>query len=188
MRPKYATEAIVLARIPFGEASVQLVLLTKEFGVVKARAQGVRKMGAKLASATQTGSESDVILVRGKDGWRLSGALLVHNWFSLFNGECRSRSARVMQLLMRFVQGESHDPRLYLILSGLLATLPVLVESEADAAECLAALRLLHVLGLDAGAIPGGMHEYTPEILQTIHEKRRAYIERINHGIQASGL
>ena len=51
----------MLARTPLAEASASLLLLTEEFGLARARAQGVRKPGAKMAGALATLAESDVI-------------------------------------------------------------------------------------------------------------------------------
>ncbi len=72
MRHKYASPAVVVARSPLGERAVLLTLLTGDLGLIRARAEGLRKPGAKLAHALQTFSESEVTLVRGKDGggWR----------------------------------------------------------------------------------------------------------------------
>ncbi len=188
MRPRYSAEAIVLARSPLAEASALLYLLTHEFGLVKARAQGVRKPGAKLASAVQTLNESDVILVRGKDGWRLSGATLAKDWFATLPAPARSRAGRISRLLMRLVHGESNDAAPFYIFRGLLETLPTLTDPEADAAETLAALRLLRALGLDAGTIPGGEGQYDASTLAEVIASRRDLILRVNRGIEASGL
>jgi DNA repair protein RecO len=188
MRPRYSSEAIVLARTPLAEASALFYLLTHEFGLVKARAQGIRKPGAKLAAALQTFTESDVILVRGKEGWRLSGAVLATNWFETLPPASRSRAGRIASLLLRFVHGESGDPALFYIFRGLLEALPALSEPEADAAECLAALRLLRALGLDEGTMPGEGENYTTEVLAPVLEDRRSFVTRINRGIEASGL
>lgn len=188
MRPRYSAEAIILARAPLAEASALLYLLTHEFGLVKARAQGVRKPGAKLACAVQTFNESDVILVRGKDGWRLSGAVLAKNWFETLPASSRSRAGRIARLLLRLVHGESHDALSFYIFRGLLEVLPSLNEEEADAAECLAALRILRTLGLDAGDIPGGEGIYEASVLASVIHDRRVFIGRVNRGIEASGL
>jgi recombinational DNA repair protein (RecF pathway) len=64
MRHKYSTTAIVLSRTPLAEASALVTLLTADVGLIRARAQGVRKPGAKMASALQTLIESDVMLLR----------------------------------------------------------------------------------------------------------------------------
>src|SRR5580692_963366 len=107
MRHKYATTGIILSRTPIGEASAFITLLTPDLGLVRARAQSIRKPGAKLAAALQTFSESDVILVRGKDGWRLSGAVLARSWFTELNAPARLRAGRITNLVLRLVHGES---------------------------------------------------------------------------------
>ena len=80
MRHKYETRGIVLSRSPVGEASSFVTLLTSELGLVRALAQSVRRPGAKLAPALATLAESSVVLVRGKEGWRLAGAVLEESW------------------------------------------------------------------------------------------------------------
>ena len=188
MRHKYTTTALLLARTPHAEASATLFALTPDLGLIRVRAQAVRKPGAKLASAVQTFAHSDLTLVRAKDGWRLTGAILVHDYAKSLEPVMRTRVARVAELFLRFVQGDSTDARFYYILDGLLQVLPTLSPEEADAAECIAVLRLLVVLGLDVGALPIGSQEYAPEARSAILASRSEFIKRINHGIEASGL
>ncbi|MCI0597622.1 recombination protein O N-terminal domain-containing protein [Candidatus Parcubacteria bacterium] len=186
MRARYDTEAIVLARSPLSEASALLHLLTPDFGLVRARAQGLRKSGAKLSCAAQTLAHTHALLVRGKEGWRLSGAVLIENKLAKLSEPARLRAGRIASLFLRLVHGEIHDSKLFHVFSEFLDALPTLSEKDADAAECLAALRVLSVLGLCAGDIPSGA--YDSATLSTIHADRRSYIVRINHGIAASGL
>lgn len=188
MRPRYSTRALVLGRSPVGEASASVALLTEEFGLVRARAQGVRKPGAKLAGALQTFAENEVILVRGKDGWRLSGALLSRRLATELTEHARLRAGRIASLSLRLIHGETRDADLFGILHGLIVSLPDLTEEEGEAAECLAALRLLAALGLDAGDIPGAPHEYDASALSAVVADRASYIARVNRGIAASGL
>jgi hypothetical protein len=62
-------------------------------------------------------------------------------------------------------------------------------ESFADATECLAALRILHALGVDAGTIPGESHsDFASDTLQEVIQNRPDILLRINRGIAASGL
>jgi DNA repair protein RecO len=151
MRHKYSTRAIVLSRTPAGEESVSASLLTESFGIIRARSQGARKRGSKMSAGLQTLSTSDVTLLRGKDGWRMAGAVLDVNWARELDEPTRTRAARVLELAERLIRGEHADPDLYLLLSGFLASLQGKGEEDQDALEVLAVVRLLQSLGLDAG-------------------------------------
>ncbi len=187
MRHKYATRAIVLARHPAGEANATLTLLTRELGVVRARAQGVRRSGAKLAAALATFSESDVVLVRGAEGWRLSGAVLAEHWFAkVGSADARALASRFVGLLLRLAPVDAAEPALFPLMEELLGALASAPPESYDAIECLAALRLLAALGFDAGALPAG--GFSPNALTEVAGDRRAFIARVNHGIEASGL
>jgi recombinational DNA repair protein (RecF pathway) len=191
MRHKYSTTGFVLSRSPLGEASASICLLTPDLGIVYARAQSVRKPGAKLAPALQTFTEADVILVRGKEGWRLSGAVLADDWFSRLGAPARTRAGRITSLLQRLVHGDARETPFYTLITDFLAALALSIQDDvfADAAEILVALRILHALGVDAGALPGGENGgYSEEILKEILDARADYILRINRGITASGL
>ena len=189
MRHKYATEAIVLARTPLSEASSLVTFVTEELGIIRARAQGVRKPGAKLAHALTTFSGSDIVLVRGKEGWRLSGAILAHDYFAQLSFSARETAGRVASLMLRLVSGDTHDAELFILFRELLTVLPELAQDEEDEIEILAALELLSVLGLDAGTqVPRGEGRYGNEARAYVREHRKDLIARINRGIQASGL
>lgn len=189
MRHKYETRGIVLSRAPLGETNAFITLLTPDMGLIRARAQGLRRSGAKLAAALATFAESDVVLVRGREGWRCAGAVQQENWFQQIRAEAaRSRAGRVSGFLLRLVAGETHDPKLFPVMRGFFTALAELPEERHEAVEMLAALRVLAALGLDAGEIPGEMSEFTPSVLAEIVDKRTQYIARINRGITASGL
>ena len=189
MRHKYETRGIALARSPIGEASVFITLLTAELGLVRVLAQSVRKPSAKLSTALTTFAESDVVLMRGRDGWRLSGAVLSMNWFvRLEQAAVRERAARVSELLVRLVAGEAQNPALFAVMHGFFTVLSECPDEAHESAEVLAALRILATLGLDAGEIPGEAADFTPSTLAEIRAARTGYIARINRGIEASGL
>ena len=189
MRHKYETRAIVLSRSPVGEASAFVVLLTSELGLVRTLSQGVRKSGAKLSHALTTFAESDVVLVRGKDGWRLSGAVLVENWFALLGyAEPRARAGRVSSLLLRLVAGETNDRKLFPVVRDFFNALASLPIDMHESVEILVALRILATLGLDAGETPSSETAFNLELLAEIAKNRTGYIVRINNGLEASGL
>lgn len=189
MRHKYETRCIVLSRSPLGEANAFVTLLTPDLGLVRAQAQGIRKPGAKLAAAFTTFAESDVVLVRGKDSWRVAGAVLVGNWSRQMSlAETRSRAVRISGLLLRLVAGEAYDPELFAIIREFFQALASFPEEMNESAEILAALRILAALGFDKGGIPEYKSAFTQLSLNEILKNRTSYISRINHGIEASGL
>ncbi len=189
MRHKYETRGIVLARTPLGEANTLVTLITPGLGLLRARAQGLRKPAAKLAAALTTFTESDLVLVRGKEGWRIAGAVLGENWFvHMASAPARSSAARVSGLLLRLVAGEAYTAELFSITSGFFKALSELAEDDLEAAELLAVLRMLAALGLDAGEIRGASNSFSPELLSMVAGQRPEYVARINNGIAASGL
>lgn len=189
MRQTYPTEGIVLGRTPVAEESVLVTLITKELGLIRARAQGLRKPGAKLASALQTFAESSVTTVAGRDGWRVSGAVLRTNWFQTLPKDARERASRVAALVLRLVPGEEADPELYRAFALFLEALAVMPPESREALECLAVLRILAALGLDSGDLPGTADApYGVEALRQVYARRAAYVARANKGIAASGL
>lgn len=179
---------MVLASVPLAEASSLVTLLTGEFGIIKARSQGLRKPGAKMSAGLQTLAESDVTLLRGKEGWRLAGAILGRDWAHILPPRTRTRAGRVAELLVRLVHGESPDPEFFTIYTSFVGALPELDEEAQDAAEILAVLRMLRALGLDAGTIPGTDDDYGEAARAAVIADRKEIIKRINHGIGASGL
>lgn len=179
MRHKYLTEAFVVARAPLGEANALMTLLTPDLGFVRARAQGVRRPGAKLASSLVTFSRSEVMLVRGVEGWRVIGARLSCSWFIDLPRAARPCAARITGLMLRLIPDENCEYAYFAIFEDMLTSFRDEPSTLYEAIECRVVLRLLAVLGLDAGDIPA---------LPAIHADRSVLVTRINRGIALSGL
>ena len=189
MRHKYETLGLVLARSHIGEANTSIIFLNPDLGLVHARAQGLRNTGAKLASSLATLTESRVVLVRGKEGWRVTGAVLEENWFArLPEAAPRERLARVTGLLLRLVAGETQDSELFPVVKAFFVALATLPEDRHEAVEILAVLRILASLGFDTGEIPEDTALFSAFSFAEIIENRAGYIARINNGIAASEL
>lgn len=186
MRHKYTTEALVLARHPLKEAGMFTTLLTSEFGLIYARTEGIRRSGAKLGHALQTLRLSEVHLVRGKEGWRLTGAHLRDDYFANLPTGAREHASRVSGLLQRLLGKDINDTSAYRHYREFIEALTVLEHVHLDTAETLVVLRLLQALGIDAGELPP--EGYAEPALVYATESRKVLIERINQGILASGL
>lgn len=63
---EYASEAIVLDRDIHGESDVRVILFTREFGKLVARARSMRKILSKLAGHLEPGTHASVRLIEKK--------------------------------------------------------------------------------------------------------------------------
>jgi recombinational DNA repair protein (RecF pathway) len=66
----HRTEGYVLKSSSQGEANRRIDLLTKELGLIRGTAQGVRYLKSKLRYSLTDFARVDIALVRGKDTWR----------------------------------------------------------------------------------------------------------------------
>src|SRR5690348_10499607 len=107
MYQKYRTEAIVLASLDRGEADKVFALYTRDFGLVWARASGVRREKSKMRYALQQYASTSVGLVRGKRGWRVAGAYEARHMSGWASGT--GTFARIAQLILRLVRGEEQN-------------------------------------------------------------------------------
>lgn len=79
----YTTQAIVLKKIPAGEADAIVLLYTRDFGKLRAYAQGVKKESAKLKGHIESLSLISVQFVTGVSGERLTYAQMLEPWPSV---------------------------------------------------------------------------------------------------------
>lgn len=76
----HTTDGIILKKTDAGEADLLLTVYTKDFGKIRALAQGIKKEGAKLRGHLEPLSVSKISFVLGKNGERLTHANLVQFW------------------------------------------------------------------------------------------------------------
>src|SRR3989344_6273773 len=74
------TRAFVLGRAERREADWLVILYTEEFGLVRAVAPGIRKSGAKLRGHLEPLTKTEVMIVQGRNGYRLAGAGLIDSY------------------------------------------------------------------------------------------------------------
>lgn len=76
----HSTEGVILKKIDVGEVDSLFTIYTKDFGKIRARAQGIKKEGAKLRGHLEILSHANISFVLGKNGERLTGATLLNFW------------------------------------------------------------------------------------------------------------
>jgi recombinational DNA repair protein (RecF pathway) len=160
MYQKYHTEALVLASYESGEADKTVVLYTRDFGLVRARATAARAEHSKMRYALQLYTRSYVSLVKGKRGWRMAGASASR----LARGDTRGIGvfARIAELACRLVAGEEKNEFLFETLAEAHSAL-MGERTEAFATiEIVCAARILFALGyISAEALQTALFTHT---------------------------
>lgn len=111
----YHTEGFILGSTAFGEANRHFKILTKDFGLIQASAQGVRFLKSKLRYSLQDFSFCELSVVRGREFWRITGASKKFNLreASGISTEASLVFVRVFALLGRLLRGEEKNLELY---------------------------------------------------------------------------
>ena len=188
------TRGIVLSRPSAGEGSIRVLLYTEDLGLVSALAKSGREERSKLRAHLQSGTVGTFSLVKGRDVWRVTGAVETQNaHFSLLDKTAQEAAARILMSMRQFVRGEGADLFLFKTLYGFLESLPSVDSELILPAESIAALRLFAALGYvrrDAFTEEFLMDEgtYGAHVLARAAEERQKIVRTINEAISASGL
>ena len=144
----------MLGNTSSGEANYSINLFTKDFGLIVAHAQGVREIKSKLRYHLQYLLYSDIDLVLGRGGWRITNAAEKKNFSSIFfhKNEIQRHMiiiARVASLLRRLLRGEEKNEPLFkdVVAGFTLLSSGELPEEDARAVEIVIVMRILNHLG-----------------------------------------
>lgn len=160
----YTTKGIVLSERAWHESDRIYSILTKDLGLIRATAIGVRKEGSKLRGSLEPFSLTLVSVVRGKDYWRITSAQALESISSL------PSVARPLDLLEKLVQGEVPHPELFDAIEEAIVSL----EIGDELFEITLVSRILYHLG------------YLKESDLSLDKK--GLIKAINEGLEASHL
>lgn len=132
----YFTEAIVLATHPVGEGDAVCVLYTRDFGKIRALAQGVKKEEAKLRGHIEPLTRASAGFVVGRNGERLVYAQALESYSRIRGDFDRLKAARHALALIddQCFEGE-RDERLWSILKETLSDLDENGLSDATISE-----------------------------------------------------
>lgn len=144
----YNTEAFVMSTRNTGEADKTFNLFTKDFGVIHAKATGIRKLESRLRFFVQDFKYIDVSLVKGKTYWRLVSARPIHELNSVKSLATPSR-IRSLGLIEKLAPAEEPHTNLFEeLISAYAFTSRTHPEKEVvESVEALLALKILHSLG-----------------------------------------
>ena len=105
----YQTEGIILNRVDVGEADRILIVFTKEFGMLRLFARGVRRVRSKLNNFLNLFSHVRVGFVSGKETWHLIDAEDLRH----FGDDKLEALGKAANFLERFCRGEGKEEKLW---------------------------------------------------------------------------
>ncbi len=111
----YHTPGFILGSAAHGEANRHFRIFTKDLGLIRATAQGIRHLKSKLRYSLCDFSLCELSLVRGKESWRVTGALADTHLYSALkaNPLLLGVFARIFSLLDRLLSGEEKNELLW---------------------------------------------------------------------------
>jgi recombinational DNA repair protein (RecF pathway) len=188
---RYQTTGLVLGRLPNGEANYLYKILTPELGLIRVLGQGVRLEKSRMRYHLPLYSLTNFGLVKGREYWRLAGALNAEK----VNTFQRQLFSRLSLIVLRLVGEGEPDQRLFDDFSQaylILLDKNNFSEEEVSLLETFLLVRLLFRLGYLASD-PLVSQVIAPtnlswlEILSFNQEKRHL-VQLINQAFLASGL
>jgi DNA repair protein RecO (recombination protein O) len=188
----YNTEAFVISSRNSGEADRVFMLFTKDFGVVSAKATGIRKVESRLRFFVQDFKYIDASIVKGKNYWRLVSARPIHELNSRKSLGTSSR-IRSLQLVGKLAPGEEPIPGLFdeLVSAYNFTSNFHPKNDELESIEALLALKILHVLGYWGDKQSDGdfvTSTFNEETLQKIKDSKKMIIKELNNSLRATQL
>jgi DNA repair protein RecO len=191
MHTVHHTEAVIIKTAPSGEANVRVWLFTREFGLVMAMVQGVRKPGAKLQSHIIDYALISSDLVKGKDVWRLISANVINN---PSQGKMRDpllrAYVRTLAMLVRFLAGEGAHEDIFMHIKECMQT----VKKGGYDAKVFDALSLWKIVTLLGYIAPSEEDKklltmpFEEAIMQVNEATRARFVTEVQYAMSESHL
>lgn len=146
----YHTQGFVLSSKNKGEANKIFTIYTRELGLVRAVAQGIRLSKSKSRFALQDFSLAHIDFVRGKEFWRItSSASINHFPFLKRDKDSISVIFQVSKLIEKLCTGEEANEKIFDALIQILYILDSeqISSENREALELYVVFRIVYELG-----------------------------------------
>lgn len=180
---------IVLALTPSDEANVVYTLLTRDLGVIRAKAQSIRKITSKLRYGLQYLSYGTVDIIRAKDYYRIVGVEPVG---TLVPADIYHKPLhRITALVPRLLPQDEVIDGLYESVYGAYELLQKYTQTPYESiVEIITVARILALGGYWNESLPTYLEStlLAQEQLDQIMEKKQQYVHAINMALRHSHL
>jgi len=186
----YLSPGLILGSRLQGEANRLYQILTPEFGLINALAQGVRLSKSKLRFQLSTYSLVDLDLVRGREYWRIVGVYNGWQPDSKNKSDFLPLAKKISLVISRLIHGEEKSVEIFNDLKKIWDLADSQNNNFADL-EVLIMIRLLGNLGyldqtIKSKTLLSG--EISLSKILEVNGCRRNLIKLINQALVASGL
>ena len=171
--------------IPVGEANIDVVLFTKEFGKITARVQSARKQESKMRMFLTRFRLVTVDLVRGKSVWRLTGITGEPSGSFIQHEGLLNPIYRMFRLSEFLVQGEEAHPELFQFFKKVLG-FNTEYGAQSSGLEIFCVVKVLDYLGYWNGAVFPATP--TQELLEACTSNKKELVKKINESISATQI
>lgn len=192
----HTTEGLVIASKPYKEGGKMLYILTSDFGLISAIAEGVRLEKSKLRYHSQDYSFALFSLVHGREFWRVVGASAYQRQYSAGKEKVRLSILTPLSLLLRrLLHGEGDHGDIFSYLKNCadyIEDSESFNEEDLKTLESLTVIRVLRKLGY-VGNDPNFEKELetdqvSREVLDRMRSNRAKMNEKINLALRESHL
>ncbi len=183
----------MLAKRNVAEASTVVSILTREHGLLRAKAATTRVPQSKLRFGLEPLTFARFSFVEGRHEWKLVGVESIDTPPRDLSLRKRAALGRILKLLSRLLQGEESVPRLFEdAKAGLISISFASDDEELRSVECVLVLRIL----ADLGYLPSDTtlepflksSEFSPEVTIEAAKSRSYLIRMINDSLAQTGL
>jgi len=194
MHNVYTTKSIILKSVQIGEANKLYFLLTEDFGLIKATAQGIRLLKSKLKGHLQDFYFSKISFVKGKELWRITSSEVICQENFLRDSNKIYIVKNIFFILLRLIHGEERNQNLFECIEKLYL---FLLENDINTEdskniESITVLRILNILGYlkknEFFIEFCNNNEINKEILQKFSIFRSKAILEINNSLKETHL
>ena len=187
----YITKAFIVEKDNRGEESEQIVLYTKEYGLIYTHSQASKKTTSKLRPQLNTYALLYVNLVHGKTGWKITGVEEIESPFQ-FSRDVRFRLLHTFSKLIKRFEGNEKNKKLWAELEYLFSFLKneesiQFTEQYNEEINLIITIRTLSALGY--WNRPGKrLPRYTREDCEFIRKGRLLIKHKITEAIEETQL
>ncbi len=184
----HTTEGIILRRVPLENDAVY-VILTSDFGIVYAKAVGVRKVNSKLKFSLQQYFLSSISFIKSRRGFKITSASFIENLFDNSSKIKKKALFNICKILEKFILSEEKNEQIYKSVREGLLMLNKVDDKDVLVVEAIILLSVLFHLGyVDLSSFDSRFLVPNFDILDQAKTEINTIVKMVNNALSLSNL